>query len=1176
MLQLNSLGSRRAVPSQICSACRASISSAPTAGPVPLSSHEHQRRAYSDKASTKTQSEPAKSADKSEKNSRSSISKPRRSRSRSAIASGSAETQLRVLQRVLQSMQTLEASHNSLRERLNTVQEKNGETLKDGVSKQTGSKKKRKVATQDTADAQLEQLDLVKGTLDVLRNVLEAQKIPLHNLKKAGGRKSSKTPTDGAGLPQPTTELDADEAALPTNSSQAQNEAVPGAKKSFASEIASGLSSNSSPWDSLVNRLTGRATAANVAVVPEPENDEPITESQDDLSSATLASKGSKDWGRKQKGKGRTDGSVQTLAKALNKGSSRMKAHIPVNSVRARSLSLEPVDIPFANPVPQLSYGLDRVLFNPGVYQVQDLRSKVYNFDPYLAKIMPINEFDFSALKEYVTSSKDTTLIALAAEKQKKYTGSTSSMTQMLSHFHYLLSAWRPIDPSQTSRSFSPDFLTFTRILRAPAATFLHWKDGVYAIDADKEFDSANILSMLGKSMEKLLTLPKEEYEKYRKSKSDQLTMEEKNAEEAFHYTEMGDFMMRSQLDAHDERLPGAGMFDLKTRAVISIRMDARGYQKGRGYEIRNRLGQWESFEREYFDMIRSAFLKYSLQVRMGRMDGIFVAFHNTQRIFGFQYISLQEMDRAIHGSSNRNLGQQEFLLSLHLLNEALNRATEKFPGKSLRLHVETRPSDPPFMYIFAKPVTDQQIAEVQSANRAAIEKYEKEMMGTLEEESQGETDGTSSIESVVDEDLEPTSSGEAQLEAIEVESEELGDEQASMETEDPEVLEEGRVQSIQSQAVWEEMNARVSEAVENDELGVNYVREAIQDALTQSGLLRASSTEEAQRYVDALMEALTRGETSEPAVASDKEVGRTEKEAEASSVWTGSAIETVQGELDGPAQNTENDSEDSERSTFDQVDNLSTSSSQDPTDLGTDTATTGATLKELILKVAGQVDEKSGLDDRPSQQEEGAQSNFSKLHDFERLLSELVRRSRDDDSGSSAVKSAAISDSNDTIPVSSSDGESSDPTSQPREEDPALEETLDETIRAQEPGVVQDEIFGMILSIRNKVDGKYVTRPTGNNERFSWTVEYAFEELPTDRANNLYKKLLARRRKELMEKDRETEWHRAFEGKLASMSERGRNFRQREDEYSRGKPVHVFGRDKPLEWAEAFGTDEK
>ncbi|CRK05453.1 hypothetical protein BN1723_017151, partial [Verticillium longisporum] len=220
---------------------------------------------------------------------------------------------------------------------------------------------------------------------------------------------------------------------------------------------------------------------------------------------------------------------------------------------------------------------------------------------------------------------------------------------------------------------------------------------------------------MLGKSMEKLLTLPKEEFERYRHKYSDSITEDERNAEEAFHFSTLGDFLMRSQLDAYDKRLPGTGMFDLKTRAVVSIRMDAAQFKKGQGYEIRRRFGQWESFEREYYDMIRAAFLKYSLQVRMGRMDGIFVAFHNTQRIFGFQYIPLEEMDTALHGTDDRSLGDQEFKLSLHLLNEVLDRATKKFPGRTLRLHVETRPGDPPFTYIFARPVTSRRSSSIPS-----------------------------------------------------------------------------------------------------------------------------------------------------------------------------------------------------------------------------------------------------------------------------------------------------------------------------------------------------------------------------------------------------------------------------------------------------------------------------
>lgn len=57
--------------------------------------------------------------------------------------------------------------------------------------------------------------------------------------------------------------------------------------------------------------------------------------------------------------------------------------------------------------LPHLQHQLDRVLFNPGIYFLQDPRSRVYNFDPFLQSIMPIDEFDFEALSDYVTSSMD-------------------------------------------------------------------------------------------------------------------------------------------------------------------------------------------------------------------------------------------------------------------------------------------------------------------------------------------------------------------------------------------------------------------------------------------------------------------------------------------------------------------------------------------------------------------------------------------------------------------------------------------------------------------------------------------------------------------------------------------------------------------------------------------------
>ncbi|CAK7272032.1 hypothetical protein SEPCBS57363_004928 [Sporothrix epigloea] len=885
-----------------------------------------------------------------------------------------------------------------------------------------------------------------------------------------------------------------------------------------------------------------------------------------------------------------------------------------VNKVESRNLQLQPVQENI-RPVPRLHYGLDRALFNPGVYHLQDPRSRVFNFDPYLASIMPLQEFDFNALKQYVTSSKDSTLISMARKYNMKYSGSTSSMTSLLSHFHFLLSSWRTINAAHTTRSFTPESMNFTRITRGPAATFLHHKDGVYAIDADKGFDTANILSMLGKSMEKLLTLPKEDFEKYRVTRSHELTEEERNDPESFHYTTFGDFMMRSQLDAHDARLPGTGMFDLKTRAVVSIRMDAQDFQRGLGYEIRNRFGQWESFEREYFDMIRSAFLKYSLQVRMGRMDGIYVAFHNTERIFGFQYISINEMDLALHGTENTELGDREFMLSLHLLNAVMDKATERFPDRSLRLHIETRPSlAAPFMYVFAKPVTPEEIAEVQDAGKESVEAFERNILGMTTRASE---------ETAESDDLADAVAGSADADA------------ETRERETDEGLEPDYDEDEESVSVWETMRQRVEETIENEAQGIATVRDTIEDALEQSGLLRGQSPEETRAYVDALLEAITRTDTEAVAetilkgqesaaegeemdVESDEtsefsnaqSTSDIQAEQEATELGASSAIHTSDNEAALPVddistsiidEDGENSVMDSEVRSKDREVSGSESSSSPSLSSG------ALSLKDLIIKLAAKIETTEARDDAtvgsatttdsieksqdsPADTDcatDGAapaeslalssyNSSIAEIVEdapqnkrFERILSALMASSKEN---KSSTKSTAASSSNSTSAPSPSSTSTSDSSTEPAE-----------------------ELLGMIVTIRNKVNGHYVTRPSSLSKSDTWTVEYAMEEIPHKRAQGLYE-MLKKRRRELLSRDgkdgdntengdgqggeakkppAKSAFNREFMNKLYAMSARGRRFRRTEDEAVRDMPLHVYGVDSTSTWNDVFGSGQ-
>lgn len=145
------------------------------------------------------------------------------------------------------------------------------------------------------------------------------------------------------------------------------------------------------------------------------------------------------------------------------------------------------------------------------------------------------------------------------------------------------------------------------------------------------------------------------------------------------------DILLRSQLDAHDPSVPRS-TFDLKTRATLAIRKDIKMASSNTWYEITDKLGKIESFEREYYDMLRASFLKYSLQVRIGNMGGIFVAYHNIDTVFGFEYISLEEMEEKMFGSEV--MGEQVFSLSTQILNLLLKKVVEEFPEQDSQVMV--------------------------------------------------------------------------------------------------------------------------------------------------------------------------------------------------------------------------------------------------------------------------------------------------------------------------------------------------------------------------------------------------------------------------------------------------------------------------------------------------------
>lgn len=130
---------------------------------------------------------------------------------------------------------------------------------------------------------------------------------------------------------------------------------------------------------------------------------------------------------------------------------------------------------------------------------------------------------------------------------------------------------------------------------------------------------------------------------------------------------------MRSQIDCGGITPEGKKVvFEIKTRATCVLRYDVANYINHLDYQITKYKGQVNSFEREYYDLIRGAFLKYIFQCKIGRMDGALLAYHNTQKVFGFEYIKLEDMEKRVFGCAK--YGDIIFRSSLTLVEQIFDR----------------------------------------------------------------------------------------------------------------------------------------------------------------------------------------------------------------------------------------------------------------------------------------------------------------------------------------------------------------------------------------------------------------------------------------------------------------------------------------------------------------------
>lgn len=193
----------------------------------------------------------------------------------------------------------------------------------------------------------------------------------------------------------------------------------------------------------------------------------------------------------------------------------------------------------------------------------------------------------------------------------------------------------------------------------------------LWAVDQEKGVEvGSGILMNLGHSLERMLTMERGVFEKKLLLREAEAPAGDAAADAAapasdtdvatpaapddgstfYHYTTVGAFLLRAQIDAR--HATNGSVFDIKTRATAAVRYDADNYAAHARAAPARIDGRSRSYAREFYDLTRSAMLKYALQLRIGRMDGALLAYHNTGSVLAFEYVRLAEMDAYVFGSA--------------------------------------------------------------------------------------------------------------------------------------------------------------------------------------------------------------------------------------------------------------------------------------------------------------------------------------------------------------------------------------------------------------------------------------------------------------------------------------------------------------------------------------------
>ena len=434
-------------------------------------------------------------------------------------------------------------------------------------------------------------------------------------------------------------------------------------------------------------------------------------------------------------------------------------------------------------------------------------------------------------------------------------------------------------------------------------------------------------------------------------------------------------------------------------------------------------------------------------------------------------------------------------------------------------------------MYIFAEPVTEEQVAEIQSHNEAKIKEFERKILGLTSDEAMAqETEEDDSKWENIQADVRET-----------MDKDELSIEQSNGEDVEYDESENSRVAS----------NGR---------------------GISGDGCLYA--TREESREGDEATAAAAESEDDEDdeddeLVDTEDDEGAEEHEGETLEGSIDEADEEQDLDEESPEESEENKEGDSE-----DVQEASEGEGQAELD-GND--------GEEEAREEGSTD----VDQEDSQAEDHSTGAADKDHADVQGKKELrtERNEREHLPAGSGDHATPPNDHRKRDAGEDAHGYTSPPSSEaladfPIEADKDFLAKVTEELSDTDAAASQNpDILAMTLTIRNKVNGKFVLRPERLTAGDKWSIEYSLTEVDTEtRARALYKACQGRRKKKYdkMETKNDEERLTGFLRRLRELSMQGRKWRARQDKEDTKKPMQILGDVIGERSGEGDGSEQK